>query len=275
MGKFTRQGILQQLREKKQQKEPIIIGASGVGLIAKTADMAGIDIIMAYCTGPVRLNGNFGLVSYMGYVDCNGISIQMGHKMVDRVQNTPMVAGVGSADPYRDIDLLVDELLDIGFSGITNVPTVGGHDGAMLESLERHGVGYNCEVELIRKCRNRNIFTIAYAFNQEQTRAMVQAGVDIVCPHAGLTADRTINHTRTPSVEEAAEEIAKMKQIAFKENPEVLVACHGGPFVDPDSVEKGLKLSDTGIFVGASTIERIPVEKAIFDLITDFKQITL
>ncbi len=275
MGKFTRKEIIENLRKKIDQGKPVIIGASGVGIIAKTAEKAGIDIVMAYCTGPARLNGNFGLLGYMGYVDCNGISLEMGHKIIDRVKNTPVVAGVGPADPYRDIERLVEELLDIGFSGITNVPTVGGHDGALRNLLEKEKMGYNAEVELIRMCRKKDIFTVGYAFNEEQVRQMVEAGVDVVCPHAGITADKGIAYEGIPSVEAAAEKVKRLKEIAERENPEVFVACHGGPFTDPESVKKGMEIAGTNMFVGASTIERIPVENAIFDTVSEFEKIRL
>lgn len=275
MSRFTRREILDRLEKKNRSGKPVIIGASGVGIIAKTAEKAGIDVIMAYCTGPARLNGNFGLVGYMGYVDCNGISIEMGNKMMDRVKDTPMVAGVGPADPYRDVDELIEELLEIGFSGITNVPTVGGHDGALRELLEKENKGYNAEVELIRRCREQDIFTVGYAFDEEQVKAIVQAGVDIVCPHAGITADKAIQYKGIPTIEAAAQKMRRLKETAHRENPEVLVACHGGPFVDPESARQGFKLAGMNIFVGASAIERIPVENAIYDTVSQFENILL
>lgn len=275
MRRFTRKEILARLHEKINRNEPIIIGASGVGIIAKKAEEANIDIIMTYCTGPTRLNGNFGLLAYMGYVDCNGISIDMGNKMLDLVKDTPIVGGIGPADPYRDIDELIDEMMEMGFSGITNVPTVGGHDGALLELLEKYELGFNSEVELIRKCRQKDIFTVAYAFDEEQTRAMVEAGVDVVCPHAGITADKSMQYANVPDVVVAAEKVKRLKEVAYQVNPDVLIACHGGPFVDPESVQEGLRLAKTNIFVGASAIERIPVEEGVYNSVLEYTKITL
>jgi len=273
-GKFTRHEILARLNKKRKAKKPIIIGAGGVGLIAKAADKAGIDIIMSYCTGPVRMNGNAGQLGYMYYVDCNGVSIEMGHKIIDRVQNTPMVAGIGVGDPYRDIDWLIDELMDIGFSGITNVPTLGGHSGALRKSMEAAGIGFNGEVKLIEKCHKKDIFTISYAFDEEQIRSMVQAGSDIVCPHVGVTQDREFQFD-TLTVEQAAEKINRLYEIAVQENPEVIVACHGGPFANPESVQQGFRLTKADAFVGASTVERIPTEEAIYRTIEEFSALTL
>ena len=275
MGRFSRQEILNRLNQKRMMKKPIIIGAAGIGLIAKVADKAGIDIIMSYCTGPVRLNGNPGKIGYMGYTDSNGVTLEMGNKMISQAKNTPFVGGIGVADPYRDQDRLIDEMLEVGFSGVTNVPTVGGHAGALRQIMEDYGVGFNGEVALIEKCRKRDIFTIAYAFNEEQTRAIVAAGADIICPHVGTTADKSIQYKAVPTVEDAAVKINRMYEVAIKENPDVIVSCHGGPFIDPKSVQKGFDLTQVDAFVGASTVERIPLEAAIFDAVTAFTHLRL
>ena len=275
MGRFSRQEITKRLQEKRDAKRPIIIGAGGVGLIAKTADKAGIDLIMSYCTGPVRMNGNAGQLGYMGYVDSNGVTLQMGHMIIDRVKDTPMIGGIGVADAYRDQDRLINEMMEVGFSGITNVPTVGGHSGSLRQLLEDEGVGFNGEIELIKKCDKLNIFTIAYAFNEEQVRAMVAAGTDIICPHVGVTADKSIEYKEVPTVEKAAEKINRLYDVAVKENPDIIVACHGGPFIDPESVQKGFDQTKAQAFVGASTIERIPVEDAILSAVEKFSQLKI
>ena len=273
MSRYTRDEILDRLHKKIADKKPIIIGAAGVGLIAKTIDKAGIDIIMSYCTGPFRLNGNGGEQGYMGYCDCNDVTMEMGHMMLDRIKNTPMVAGIGCADPYRSIDFLIDEMLDIGFSGVTNCPCVGGHGGAIQNIMEEHGVGFNGEVELIRRCHDRGVFTIAYAFSEDQVRAMVQAGTDIVCPHVGNTLDKSLPEGLCTPMDAAMEKVNRLYQIAVKENPQVIVACHGGPFADPESVQYAFQHSPVQAFVGASAVERIPLEDALEETIKKYLSI--
>jgi predicted TIM-barrel enzyme len=275
MSRFSRKEILDRLNKKRAAKQPIIIGAGGIGLIAKAADKAGIDLIMSYCTGPVRMNGNSGQLGYMGYVDSNGVTLRMGHMIIDRVRNTPMVGGVGVADPYRDIDRLIEELMEIGFSGVTNVPTVGGHSGALRQLMEDNGVGFNGEVKLVENCSKRDIFTIAYAFDEDQTRKMVAAGTDIICPHVGVTGDKSIQYKTMLTVDQAAEKINRLYDVAVAENPDVIVACHGGPFVDPESVQRGFDLTRAQAFVGASTVERIPVENAIYEAVGRFSRLKL
>lgn len=125
MKKYMRKEILEHLRAKVVKREPIIIGGAGVGIIAKCAEQAGIDMLMAYNTGPFRMDGHPSCLGYLAYGDCNAITMNLGRIMTNVVKHTPVIAGVGAADPYRDIGRLVGYLLEMGFSGVTNVPTAG------------------------------------------------------------------------------------------------------------------------------------------------------
>ena len=42
---FTRKEINARLRQKIADKKPIVIGGAGIGLVAKIADQAGIDLL--------------------------------------------------------------------------------------------------------------------------------------------------------------------------------------------------------------------------------------
>ena len=87
---------------------------------------AGIDVLMAYNTGPFRMDGHGSLAGYLAYGDSNAITLDLARRILPLVQEHPVVAGVGAADPYRDVSRLVDELLSLGYSGITaNVPPPG------------------------------------------------------------------------------------------------------------------------------------------------------
>ena len=177
---FTRAEILADLKAKVDRKEPIIMGGAGIGLIAKIEDMAGIDAIMAYNTGPFRMDGHPSCVGYLAYGDSNQISMDLAKQILPVVKNTPVIGGIGAGDPYRDIDRLIGEMMEIGYSGITNVPTAGAYDGVFRHRIDTAGVGYPEEVKLIEKCRKRDIFTVAYAYHDDEVKAMIQAGVDCI-----------------------------------------------------------------------------------------------
>ena len=61
---------------------------------------------------------------------------------------------------------------------------------------------------------------------------------------------------------------------ARKVNPDVLVLCHGGPIAEPADARYILDhCADCHGFYGASSIERLPVERALTDQTRAFKAI--
>lgn len=276
MGKFSRQEMRARIREKIARKEPIILGGAGIGLIAKVADQAGIDFILAYNTGPFRMDGWAAGAGYLAYGDCNAITERLGAQLIKVAPNTPVIAGVGAADPYRNIEYFVKSLIEQGFSGVTNVPSCTAYGpGDFRDNLEKTGLGYGCEVDMVAMCDRNDIFTVAYAHDEDNVRAMVQAGVDIVCPHCGGTSGGSVGAVRALTMEEACEKTQRMFELAKKENPEVFVCCHGGPFSSPEDVRICFEKTDVHGFIGASSIERLPVERAVFETVTQFKSLRL
>lgn len=272
---FTRAEILADLKAKVDRKEPIIMGGAGIGLIAKIEDMAGIDAIMAYNTGPFRMDGHPSCVGYLAYGDSNQISMDLAKQILPVVKNTPVIGGIGAGDPYRDIDRLIGEMMEIGYSGITNVPTAGAYDGVFRHRIDTAGVGYPEEVKLIEKCRKRDIFTVAYAYHDDEVKAMIQAGVDCISAHVGATHGGTCGFEDATSLEATIETTQRLCELAHKENPDVIFLCHGGHLEDMVSVQECFSRTSVQGFVGASSIERIPVEKAIMQAVKEYKSLKL
>lgn len=273
--KFTRQEIITDLHEKVKRKEPIIMGGAGIGLIAKIEDMAGIDAIMAYNTGPFRMDGHPSCVGYLAYGDSNQITLNLARQILPVVKNTPVIGGIGAGDPYRDIDRLIDEMMSIGYSGITNVPTAGAYDGFFRHRIDTAGVGYPAEVDLIAKCSRKDIFTVAYAYHEDEVKAMIQAGVDCISAHVGATSGGTCGFKDAVSLEDTIETTQRLCETAVRENPDIIFLCHGGHLEDNESVQECFRRTDVHGFVGASSIERIPVEKAILQAVKEYKSLKL
>jgi predicted TIM-barrel enzyme len=70
--------------------------------------------------------------------------------------------------------------------------------------------------------------------------------------------------------------VQEMRDAAVRENPDIIVLCHGGPIAEPDDAAYVLGHT-TGVsgFFGASSVERLPTERAIQAQMTDFKSIPL
>ena len=275
MKTVPRKCILDDLYKKVKRKEPIIIGGAGVGIVAKCAENAGIDLLMAYNTGPFRMDGHPSCMGYLAYGNCNDITVELGHVMSNVVKHTPVVAGVGAADPYRDIERFIDDLLKMGFSGVTNVPTAGVYTHWFRERIDSAGVGYPEEVKMIRMCSQKDIFTVAYAYTEDEIKEMANAGVDVLGIHVGATSGGTVGWAKAISMDEACDRIQKLCEVAMRENPKLIVTAHGGPLEGVAEVQECLKRTSVHGFIGASSIERLPVEKAIYQIMTDYKNLRL
>ena len=170
----------------------------------------------------------------------------------------------------------LDQLKDMGFTGVQNFPTVGLFDGVFRQNLEETGMGYDLEVEMIRLASERDLLTAPYVFDIESTIAMTEAGADVLVPHMGLTTAGTIGAHTALTLEESAHRVQEMRDAAVKVIPDVIVLCHGGPIAEPDDAAYVLGHT-TGVagFFGASSVERLPTERAIKQQIVDFKSIPL
>ena len=275
MRQFTRSEILGRLRDKIEKREPIIMGGAGIGLIAKAADRADIDILMVYNTGPFRMDGHGSLAGYLAYGDSNAMTLQLGYHILPVVERTPVIAGIGAADPYRDIGHLITEMMNLGFSGITNVPKAGLYDGKFRQHIDSTKLGDPEEIKLIRTCRERDIFTVAYAFSPDECRWMAEAGADIIGLHIGLTSGGMIGAEHVPDLDEACERIEEMSHAARDVRSDVIVVAHGGPLEDPQTVQIAFEKTSVDGYLGASSIERLPVEKAVRSVVEEFKALKL
>jgi predicted TIM-barrel enzyme len=277
MRQFTRTEILSRLRTKIKDRKPILMGGAGIGLIAKVADRAGIDVIMAYNTGPMRMDGHGSFAGYLAYSDSNAVTLDLGRKLLPVVENCPVVAGIGAADPYRDIGRLITEMIGMGFSGIINVPTAGVYGGPMREHIDHTGLGYPREVDLIRMCRERDIFSIAYVFTPEETTLMTEAGADVIAAHVKYTIGGMVaaKEDVAPDLDTACAMTEAICAAAKSVRSDVILLSHGGPFNDPASVQYCYDHTSVHGYMGASSIERIPVEIAITKVVKDFLALKL
>lgn len=275
MTKFSRTQVLDRLSATIAAGRPIIIGGAGIGLVAKAAERGGIDLLMVYNTGPFRMAGHGSLAGYLAYGDSNAMTIALGHEVLGVVEHTPVIGGIGAADPFRNIGSLIDEMTGMGFSGITNVPTAGLYAGAFRRHIDATNLGYPREVELIRTCRERDVFTVAYAFSPDEARAMAAAGADVIGAHVGLTSGGWIGADEAMDLDGACAATQEMLEAARAVNPDVLVVAHGGPFEAPDSVRRVFETTDVVGYLGASSIERLPVERAVSGVVAEFKSLPL
>ncbi len=273
---FTREQVLERLRAVIAEGQPIIGGGAGTGISAKFEAAGGVDLIIIYNSGRYRMAGRGSLSGLMPYGDANAIVMDMAKEVLTVIKDTPVLAGVCGTDPFRQMPLFLKEVAAAGFSGIQNFPTVGLIDGLFRQNLEETGMGFGLEIEMIRLARQTNLLTTPYCFNADEAKAMAEVGADIVVAHLGLTTKGSIGATTAVTLEDAPAKVQEIADAAKSVNPEVIVLCHGGPISEPSDAEYVLHRTK-GIhgFYGASSMERLPVEKAITETMKAYKAIRL
>ena len=274
--KFTRSESLARLRDVASSGEPIIGAGAGTGISAKFAERGGVDLLIIYNSGRYRMNGRGSLAGLLPYGDANEIVVEMGHEVIPVVEDTPVLAGVNGTDPFRQMDVFIEDLKRRGFSGVQNFPTVGliDEDSGFRQNLEETGMGYDKEVEMIREAAEQDMLTCPYVFSEEQAREMAAAGADIIVSHMGLTTAGDIGAETALDLETAAERVQAHHDAAKDVNDDVMVICHGGPIAWPEDAEYVLNNTEGVVgFFGASSLERLPTEEAIENQARDFKGI--
>jgi predicted TIM-barrel enzyme len=271
---FTRKEILERLGKNIKVGTPIIGAGAGTGISAKFEEEGGVDLIVIYNSGRFRMAARGSLAGCMPYGDANAIVMEMAGEVLPVVKKTPVLAGVCGTDPFRLMEVFLRQIKDVGFSGVQNFPTVGLCDGLFRKNLEETGMGYDLEVDMIRKAHEMDLLTTPYSFNAEEAREMAKAGADVVVAHMGLTTKGAIGALTAVSLEEAPAKVQEICDAAKSVNPGVIVLCHGGPISDPEDAEYVLQRTK-GVhgFYGASSIERLPVEVAITEQMRKFKAI--
>jgi predicted TIM-barrel enzyme len=190
------------------------------------------------------------------------------------VQRTPVLAGVNGTDPFRRMDVFLDQVKAIGFSGVQNFPTVGIIDGTFRANLEETGMSYGLEVDMIRKAREKDMLTTPYVFNAEEAGAMAEAGADIIVCHMGLTTGGSIGAQTALRLEQCPAQVDAWAEAAMKVRRDVMVLVHGGPVSEPQDAEYVLKnTKNCHGFYGASSMERLPAEVALTEQTRKFKHI--
>lgn len=273
---FTRDESLARLEETASNGEPIIGAGAGTGISAKFAERGGVDLLIIYNSGRYRMNGRGSLAGLLPYGDANEIVVEMGHEVIPVVEDIPVLAGVNGTDPFRQMDVFIEDLQRRGFSGVQNFPTVGliDEDSQFRQNIEETGMGYDKEIDMIQEAAEQGMLTCPYVFTEEQAREMAEAGADVIVSHMGLTTSGDIGAATALDLETAAERVQAHHDAATDVNDDILVICHGGPIAWPDDAEYILN-NTAGVvgFFGASSIERLPTEEAIEKQAHEFKEI--
>ncbi|WLR99647.1 phosphoenolpyruvate hydrolase family protein [Shinella sumterensis] len=272
MKMFERSEILSAVAEQTAKGNAILAAGSSCGLVAKCAVLGGADMLVVYSTGLSRLMGL--PTSRIG--DSNARTIEMGDEIRNVVSTVPVIGGVEAWDPVRlDLDRLLDRFWAAGYSGVINYPTISTMGDKWRDRRGRVGLGFDREVEMIRLARQKNIFSMAYVASAEDAAAMAEAGADCIVPHVGATRGGLVGHEEGQAIQEAIVKINKINDAARAVRSDIILLAHGGAVAEPEDTEEVYRQTKCVGFVGASSIERIPIERAVEAVAKAFKAVSV
>ncbi len=233
MPRFERKDLLEKFRAMAARGEPIVGGGAGTGLSAKCEEAGGCDLIVIYNSGRYRMAGRGSLAGLLAYGDANAIVMDMAREVLPAVARTPVLAGVNGTDPFRQMDVFLDEIKAIGFSRSAElsdrrtdrrqVPRQSRRDWHVLWPRGRHD----------REGAREGPADDALCVQRRRAEAMARAGADIIVCHLGLTTGGAIGAHTALKLADCPALIDSWAGAALKVRPDILVLAHGGPISEP------------------------------------------
>ncbi|HEY2592367.1 MAG TPA: phosphoenolpyruvate hydrolase family protein, partial [Chloroflexota bacterium] len=174
---FDRSTILNRLRATLADGKPIVAASAGAGIVAKCAEIAGVDLLIVMCTGRSR---HLGVPTTVTLGNANATTLGLYPQIDNVVDDTPIVGGIEATDPTRRrLPAIIDTYRSTGLDGITNFPSAAAVP-SWVRARSDVGQGVEREYQLMALSRAQDIFTIGMAFSTEHARGLVAAGADMV-----------------------------------------------------------------------------------------------
>ena len=272
---YTREEVIERLRDTLGRGEPIIAAGAGTGISAKFIEKGGADLIIIYNSGRFRMAGHGSTAGLMAYGDANAVAMEIGEfEVLPVVEEVPVICGVHGSDPRRRMWHFLSQVKEMGFSGVNNFPTHSIVDGKFRQILEETGMSVQKEVDMVGLARRMDLFSIVYVGSPEEARDMAEVGADVIIAHVGTTIGGSIGVVEAAmTLEEAAVRTQKIIEAGKTVRDDVIYLSHGGPISKPKDAAYINEHTDTVGFVGASSLERMAIEGSLTNLTREFKSI--
>lgn len=264
-----RRNFLQELHSISAQKGTIVGAGAGTGLVAKSAAHGGADFIAVYCTSKARHRGH--PTSIIG--DPNEITLDLVDEVATVVEDTPIVAGLWATDPTRCTRRLLSQLVEAGCAGVINYPSMGLYGREYIGGPVDYHEGLSIEAEVLQRAREAGLVAMTYTYRPSEAKFFAEVA-DVVVAHAGWTTGGFAGAPEKASHTEAAAAVNAQVDVALRVRPDLICLGHGGPFARPEDTAELYRLTAVQGFLGASSIERIPIERAVSETVRDFKNVS-
>ncbi|WIW50575.1 phosphoenolpyruvate hydrolase family protein (plasmid) [Bradyrhizobium sp. 62B] len=264
------------IRQFFRNSRSFVLGAGiGSGMTARAAERAGADFVLALNAGRFRAMGGSSPASILPIRNSNEFVAGFGRTEILPSTKLPVFFGACTFDPSLDLDRFLDRIIRWGFTGVTNFPSVIHIDDFRRSLLEKSGLGYEREIELLIKARQRGLMTIAYTRSQTEARRMVEAGIEAICINFNL--NRSVESGSDPSISqsELAARTSAVTRVAHSTDKNVICLLGGGPITKPDELLDICRETGVQGFIGGSSLDRVPLEMSVLEVTSGFKTIHL
>jgi len=244
-------------------------------MTARAAERAGADFVLALNAGRFRAMGGSSPASILPIRNTNEFVAGFGRTEILPSTKLPVFFGACTFDPQLDIDRFLDRIIRWGFSGVTNFPSIIHIDDYRRSLLEKCGLGYEREIELLVKAAKRGLMTVAYTRSQSEARRMVEAGAEAICINFNL--NRAVESGSAPSISlsELGARTSAVARVAQSIDKSVICLLGGGPITKPDELLDICRETGVQGFVGGSSLDRVPLEMSVLEVTSGFKTIHL
>ena len=292
--KFSRAQIMKILSQRIKRGESIFVANASAGMVAKYSEQNGADIVSVNSWARFRYRGHPEPLPTLWWGGSNEMKdnvFDVHHEMANALDNVPLVAGLEAYDSlFRHTDELLDKAMNIGYDGIQNFPSYGYYI-PMRMLRDAAGFGFKRELEMIKLARERDIFTMAYAFWADDAKEFVKRGADVIIAHAGWVTGGSTGAPEPGTVDfdfkkegfrghprdldgtiQLAQEIATA---AREINPKQIVLITGGSLNSPENAQIIIDKCDVDGFEVGHAIDAIPIEKELMRIGKEYKSLQL
>ncbi|HIM56553.1 MAG TPA: hypothetical protein EYM39_07615 [Candidatus Latescibacteria bacterium] len=259
------------LQAKIDKRIPILISSAGSGLVAQMLEKAGADCINTFSGARLRANGMGTMSMLWPILDSNKQTLDYTEQdIMPALKGDAFVcACVNANDPLKDMVQVIERCKAMGVYCISNIgPSISyvDKDSEVFRVLTNSGITFQNEIELLQVAREMEMVTIGLAFDEEDSRLMVeQAQPDVFCFHAGTTKGGLRGYDTGETIDQTSARTEEVNAKVRKLKEDIILIAHGSAMETPEDSQHILdRTTCDGIWTGSST-ERIPIEAAVYD----------
>ena len=248
-------------------------------MAANFAMRGGADFLLALNAGRLRSMGEPSITSILALNEANSFTLEFATREIIPRANVPVIFGACAFDPRQNVQDLVHAAKKAGFAGIANFPTATLLPAEFRDELERNGIGFSRELEMLVAAKRASMVSLAYTHSVQDAEEAARAGIDLITiglgwNHGGALGSVNPRATST-AIEEAAIHIDRAARAIMQHAPKAFCLVEGGPIVSPRHLEELCRFVNIDGYVGGSTIDRVPLEAAIENTTSAFKTVNL